>query len=386
MDLEARWSEPDELPVNVRVDGDPAETLLQMLGRLDICSKEYWVSQYDHEVQGGSVVKPLCGAHHDGPSDAAVVRPILDSMRGVAVAHGICPAYSDIDSYHMTACAVDEAMRNLVSVGADPSRVAALDNFCWCDPVKTPANPDGDVKLAKLVRSAKALKDVCIAYGMPLVSGKDSMKNDYAIGDTRISIPPTLLVTAVGQLEDVNCAVTMDAKRPGDIVYVIGTTHPDLGASQYLSMLGRSGGAVPKLRQPEQTHDAYVWLHRAMKARLVASCHDLSDGGLAVALAETGFAGDLGLVVDLAAIPCVDVFSDAEALYSETPGRLLVTVAPASARAFEILMKHHVARIGQVSADRRLVINGRDGGTLIDIDIEQLKHAWQSPLSFKEVE
>ncbi|NLN62321.1 MAG: phosphoribosylformylglycinamidine synthase [Myxococcales bacterium] len=385
MELEANWTPSDESPVDARTDAPPDEVLLRMLGRLDICSKEYWVRQYDHEVLGGSVVKPLCGAHDDGPSDAAVMRPLLDSMRGVAVSHGICPTYSDIDTYHMTACAVDEAMRNLVCVGADPTRVAALDNFCWCDPVKSPTNPDGDYKLAQLVRSAKALKDVCITYRMPLVSGKDSMKNDYAIGDTRISIPPTLLVSAVGQLDDVRVAVTMDAKQAGDLVYIVGTTHCDMGATQYFSMLGRKGGQVPRLRDPEGTYESYVWLHRAIKSRLVASCHDLSDGGLAVAVAETAFAGDLGLSVNLADVPAEGISCCEELLYAETPGRLLVTVSPASAAAFETLMKPYATRVGLVTEARQVVMRGLDGEVLIDADIAELKRAWRTPLLFQEV-
>jgi phosphoribosylformylglycinamidine synthase subunit PurSL len=382
LQLEAEWQPPAILPLNVSVPREMGEVLGCMLGRLDICSKEYWVRQYDHEVQGGSVVKPLTGANNDGPSDAAVVRPVLESMRGVAVGHGICPRYSDFDSYEMAACAADEAMRNIVAVGANPDKVAALDNFCWCDPVVSKANPDGRHKLAQLVRANRALRDVCVAYGMPLVSGKDSMKNDYSIGSTRISIPPTLLVSAVGQLEDASRAVTMDAKKPGDLVYVIGTTYEDLGASQYLAQIECAGGNVPRLRDLEKTIDTYRWLHRAMRSGLVASCHDISDGGLGVAMAETAFAGDLGLVINLADLRVDNIDRDDFILFSETPGRFVVTVSRSSSKAFEIMLGDVAAKVGVVSADRQLVVSGRWGDVIIDVGIDELKAAWQKPLRF----
>jgi phosphoribosylformylglycinamidine synthase len=285
----------------------------------------------------------------------------------------------------MAACAADEAMRNVVAVGGDPDKVAALDNFCWCDPVVSKVNPDGRHKLAQLVRANRALYDVCVAYGMPLVSGKDSMKNDYSIGSTRISIPPTILVSAIGQLEDASRAVTMDAKRPEDVVYIVGRTHEDLGASHYFSSRGVRGGTVPRLRDPASTIESYRWLHRAMKSGLVASCHDLSDGGLGVALAETAFAGGLGMTIDLRNIPASRVSRDDYLLFSETPGRFVVTVPQSAAASFEILMGGAAARIGSVIADRRMVITGLGGDLVIDADVLALKDAWQAPLKFEEV-
>ncbi len=385
MKLEAEWKPAEQEQPNLNEPEDLGASLAAVLGRLDICSKEYWVRQYDHEVQGGSVVKPLTGAAADGPSDAAVVRPVIESMRAVAVGHGICPRYSDLDAYHMAACAADEAMRNIVAVGANPDRVAALDNFCWCDPVYSDANPDGKLKLAKLVRTNKALRDVCVAYGMPLVSGKDSMKNDYSIGSTRISIPPTLLVSAVGQVEDASKAVTMDAKHAGDLVYIVGVTNNDLGASQYLAEMKSQGGTAPILRDPEGTIESYRWLHRAMLGELVASCHDISDGGLGVALAETAFAGELGIMVNLSDVLREGVDRDDFLFFSETPGRFVVTVSPSTSSAFEILMGNAAARIGHVTADQRFVVSGLGGEVVLDVDIFELKAAWQRPLRFEEV-
>ena len=250
---------------------------VQMLSRLNICSKESVVRQYDHEVQAGSVIKPLVGAQNDGPSDAAIVRPILDSMEGVVVAHGICPRYSDIDTYHMTACAIDEAVRNAVAVGADPDHLAGLDNFCWCDPVKSAKTPDGEYKLAQLVRANMAIYDYTTAFGVPCISGKDSMKNDYSIGKTKISMPPTLLYSVIGKIKDVRKAVTMDAKRPQDLVYVIGETLDELGGSEWFAEHGAIGNKVPQV-DVKKAIKIYRALHKAIQAGLVASCHDCSDG------------------------------------------------------------------------------------------------------------
>ena len=194
-----------------------------------------------------SVIKPFVGEKADGPSDAAVVRPLYDRKEGLVVSHGIVPRYSDIDCYHMTACALDEAVRNAVAVGARPGTLAGLDNFCWPDPVESENTPDGQYKLAQLVRSNQALYDYCVAYALPLISGKDSMKNDYGRGKDKISVPPTLLFTVIGKIADVEKTITMDAKAAGDHVYVLGATRDELGASEYFRLLGVTGNAVPKV-------------------------------------------------------------------------------------------------------------------------------------------
>ncbi|MEA1971591.1 MAG: phosphoribosylformylglycinamidine synthase subunit PurS, partial [Thermodesulfobacteriota bacterium] len=228
MRLNAKWTLPQYEEPGFPEPDDMGQALKDMLSRLNICSKESVVRQYDHEVQGGSVIKPLVGVANDGPGDAAVIRPILDSFEGVVVSNGICPRYSDIDTYHMAACAIDEAVRNAIAVGGSLDRMAGIDNFCWCDPVESEKTPDGQYKLAQLVRANRALYDYTKAYGVPCISGKDSMKNDYIIGETKISIPPTLLFSTMGKIEDARKAVTMDAKKPGDLVYVLGETREEL--------------------------------------------------------------------------------------------------------------------------------------------------------------
>jgi phosphoribosylformylglycinamidine synthase subunit PurSL len=380
MQLNARWSPPAAAPTPALPAGDLTPLLLRVLGRLDVCSKESIVRQYDHEVQGASVVKPLVGARDDGPSDAAVFRPVLGSHRGLAIAHGLCPRYSDLDTAAMAACAVDEAVRSIVAVGGDPARIAGLDNFCWCDPLPAPNNPDAEHKLAQLVRAARALHDVAVTYGVPLISGKDSMKNDYVNGAQRLSIPPTLLFSAAGIVEDVRRAVTMDVKAPGDRVYLVGATREELGGSELLAELGLAGGRVPQLDAPA-AKAAYAALHRAIRSGWVRSAHDCSDGGLAVALAESAFAGGLGLELELGTLAAAEALSPAALLFSESPSRLVVTVAPAHAAAFEAALAGLPCHaLGHVTSGARLTARGPGGAPWLDASLAGLKEAWQRTL------
>jgi phosphoribosylformylglycinamidine synthase subunit PurSL len=382
MKLEAKWvppkhEEPD-LPEPVR----QGKALKAMLSRLNICSKEAVVRQYDHEVQGGSVVKPLVGQVNDGPSDAAVIRPLLDSFEGVVVANGICPRYSDIDAYCMAACAIDEAVRNAVAVGGTLDRLAGLDNFCWCDPVQSEKTPDGRYKLAQLVRANMAVCDYTKIYGVPCISGKDSMKNDYQIGKTKISIPPTLLFSVIGRIEDVRKAVTMDAKEEGHLVYVLGESFTELGGSEWFALHGVVGNHIPRV-DGRKARKLYEALSRAIREGLVASCHDCSDGGLGVALAETAFSGGLGMAVHLEEVPYFGIPRDDYILYSETQSRFVVTVAPAHRIPFEKMLKGNVlACVGKVLGDPVFHVAGLSGDTIIEEDIADLKEAWQKTLRF----
>ena len=382
MELEARWRRPRHPEPSFPPPEDLGEVLERMLSRLNICSKEWVVRQYDHEVQGGSVLKPLVGAACDGPSDAAVVRPLLESFEGVVVSHGICPRYGDIDTYWMTACALDEAIRNNVAVGGDPTRMVALDNFCWPDPVKSEKTPDGEYKLAQLVRACKALYDFTTAYSVPCISGKDSMKNDYIGGGVKISIPPTVLFSVLGKMDDVRRAVSMEAKRPQDLVYVLGVTYPELGGSEYFAMMGYVGNEVPQVRA-EESRELYLRLWKAIQEGLVASCHDCSDGGLGVALAEVAFSGSLGMEVDLREAPQEGVERDDYLLFSESQSRFVVTVRPEHRGAFEELMEGvPFSRIGVVREGRTFGVIGLEGRKVIEADIFRLKEAWQRPLRF----
>ena len=382
MEMIARWEQKTYAEPQLPAAPNLGAELKGLLGSLNICSKEYVVRQYDHEVQGTSIIKPLTGAANDGPSDSAVIRPVFDSFAGLVIAHGICPRYSDIDTYHMVACSMDEAVRNALSVGASLAVMAGLDNFCWCDPILSDKTPDGDYKLAQLVRANQALAHYARAYGVPCISGKDSMKNDYLVGNTKISIPPTLLFSVVARIDDVRKAVTMDAKKAGDLVYVLGTTYAELGASEYAVRYGAIGNTVPRVRENESL-PRYRALEEAMVQGLVASCHDCSDGGLGVALAETGFSGGLGLDIDLRRVPAQGLDRDDVLLFAESQSRFVVTVAPDKAAAFEQTMTDTGwARVGTVTAEPLFTATGLNGSRVMAENMADLKKSWQETLAF----
>lgn len=320
----------------------PNDILKALLASPTISSKEWIIRQYDHEVQGGSVLKPLVGVRNDGPGDAAVITPVLGSTRGIAIGCGINPLYGDLDPYAMAAAAIDEAVRNVVAVGADPERIALLDNFCW-------GNVNDPETLGSLVRACEACRDVAIAFGMPFISGKDSLNNEYRSGDRHIRIPGTLLISALGIVPDVRQCVSMDLKAAGNAMYLIGEA--------------RSGIAVDV---PLATR-LFRSLHQSIRAGLVRSCHDLSEGGLAVAAAEMAFAGEVGVDFEPAAQARVDLFA-------ESPTRWLVEIEPNRASAFEAIFDQlPFAKMGMTIAEKRLRI-----GADIDLPLADLKTSWQS--------
>lgn len=357
-------------------------TLTKIFGSLNVCSKEWIIRQYDHEVQAGSVVKPLVGVCCDGPSDAAVVRPDLKSQRGVVVSNGMNPYYGDFDPYWMAAAAIDEAVRNCVAVGADPSRIAILDNFCW-------GNTERPETLGSLVRAALGCKDVAIAFGTPFISGKDSLNNEFSYQDPAtgekktVAIPSSLLISAIGQVEDVRHCVTMDLKQAGNLLYLVGATRDEMGGSHYGLVNQLTGGRVPRvdLEQAPRIFDA---VHKAITGQLVRSCHDLSEGGLAVAMAEMAFAGGFGVDLNLAQYQSTCPISDpAVLLFSESTTRFLFEVEPQCAAAFEAAFAGlPVAKIGQVTTTKRVEAVGAQGEKLLSVDCAELKAAWQKPLAW----
>ncbi len=398
--LLAEWKRP-EYPEKVEVPypEDFEELLIKLLKSYNVCSKEYVVRQYDHEVQGGSVIKPLCGLEEDGPSDGAVLRYDLESLGGIVVAHGICPKFSDYDTYYMVANAIDEAVRNAVCVGADLEYMAGLDNFCWCDPVESEKTPDGKFKLAQLVRANKALFEYTTLYGIPLISGKDSMKNDYYMnlgldpkgenpygvgvilpeGSLKISVPPTLLFSVVAKIPDVRLAQTMEIKRANALIYLLGETKEELAGSEYFRLLNIKGGRVPKPKALLNKR-LYLRLRDAIWNGLIDSAHDLSDGGLGCALAEKCFSGGLGAYLDLSAIPFDGEKREDFLLFSESPGRILVTLPKEKQRDFE---EHFQGLpcywVGESLSEPELQIKGFSEKLLLKADIYKLKRAWKEP-------
>jgi phosphoribosylformylglycinamidine synthase len=348
------------------------DTLLAILSSYNVCSKEWIVRQYDHEVQGGTVIKPLVGVHDDGPGDAAVVLPVLGSPAGVAVGCGLNPRYGDLDPYAMAAAAIDEAVRNVVAVGADPARVALLDNFCW-------GNTDRPEVLGSLVRAAEACRDVAVAYAMPFISGKDSLKNEYQSGGRHVVIPPTLLISALGLVPDVRRCVTMDLKEPGHLLFLVGQTKDEMGGSHYHLVSGARGGTVPR-PDPALAPRLFRALHEAVRRGLVRACHDLSEGGLAAAVAEMVFAGGVG--ADVTGLEAVSPGQPDEVrLFSESTTRFLLEVAPADAEAVRACFAGlPLFPAGQTVAQPRLRIAGAGGQWVVWVPLADLKEAWQKPL------
>ncbi len=379
MQLKGAWAPVKGRDPDIPVPHDHVKLLKMMLRRLNICSKEEGiVRRYDHEVQGASIVKPFTGAMNDGPSDAAVIRPVFSSWEGLAVSHGICPRFSDIDTYAMVANAVDEAVRNAVAVGANPDYMAGLDNFCWA----MGYSPEDEVKYTGLlVRANKALYDITTAYKLPCISGKDSMRNEYRICDKKVSVPPTMMFSLIGKLPDARKAVTMDVKNEEDLVYILGATKQELGASEYFNEYKVTGVSVPQV-DPRSAIDRYRRVFKAIQQGLIESCHDCSDGGLGVTLAESSFAGNLGMEIDLARVPKIGTTRDDYLLYSETPSRLVVTVKTQNKVKFEqVLSGTPFANIGTVKGTK-LVVKGLTGKVIIDSPIADLKAAWQQTLRF----
>jgi phosphoribosylformylglycinamidine synthase len=352
-------------------DVGPTDVLLRILSSWNVCSKEWVIRQYDHEVQGGTVIKPLVGIANDGPGDAAVITPVLGSWKGLAVGCGINPRYGDLDPYAMAALAIDEAVRNVVAVGADPSRIALLDNFCW-------GNTDRPEVLASLVRAAEACRDVALAYRMPFISGKDSLNNEFHAQGRNMVIPPTLLISAMGIVPDVRRCVTMDLKEPGNVLWLVGTTREELGGSHYHLVMELEGGQVPVVDR-ELAPRIFARLHEAIGRGLVRSCHDLSEGGLSVALAEMAFAGGIG--ADITRLP--SEFGDDVQLFAESATRFVLEVPPANAATVEALFAGlPLHTIGQTVKEPRVRIAGSDGDWIVWASLDQLKQAWQKPLAW----
>ncbi len=365
----ASWTPALPKPADVPEKKSYGADLRRILSSWNVCSKEWIIRQYDHEVQGGSVVKPLTGAVDDGPGDAAVVRPVLSHYKGIAVSNGMNPRYGDLSPYDMAACAIDEALRNAVAVGGDPERTAILDNFSW----GSPENPEN---LGALVLAARACHDVAVAYGTPFISGKDSLNNEFRVGGKTLVIPHSLLISAISVVPDVRKCVTMDAKEEGNLVYLVGATRDELGGSHYLLVNGCGGGRVPKL-DPPAGRKVLAAVAGAIREGLLRACHDLSEGGLAAAAAEMAFAGGLGMRLEVP--PALE--RDDHALFSESPSRFLIEVRPADRARFEKAMAGvPCVGAGRMTGDGRFVALGRKGAVLIDESIADLKEAWQRPL------
>jgi phosphoribosylformylglycinamidine synthase len=387
-EFEAEWVPPEQRGLHepvVKCPTDFGSLLVDMLKRPNICSTEWITRQYDHEVQGTSVVKPLIGVDRDVNSDASVLRPVLRSNRGLAFAQALLPAYSAIDAYHMAACSIDEAVRRVLSVGGDWNHIGGVDNFCWPNiQFDAESNPDGKFKAAQLVRACWALRDICRAYGIPLLSGKDSMYVDGHLtgryGEThKVSALETLQFATISVVPDIARCVSMDIKMAGDLVYAVGPTRDELGGSEYYEHLGYVGLNVPRVHS-----ETFVSIYRAMSQAvakgLVASVHGVYRGGLGVHLAMVAIGGGLGMQVDLRKIPAEAVTRNDTVLFSESAGRFIVTVDPRCQVEFEdVFRAAPCACIGRVTAEPALKVDGLNGEALLGISVSELKAAWKAP-------
>jgi len=353
---------------------DLNEALCMALSHYNVASKESIIRIYDHEVQGTSVVKPLAGIATDGPSDAAVIRGRLDSKRGIAVSNGINVRFGMIDPFWMAASCIDEAIRQIIAVGGSLDSIALLDNFCW-------GNPDKPDRLGSLVRCAQGCYKAAVAFGTPFISGKDSLYNEYTHQGKSIAIPGTILISGMGIIADVGKSVTMDFKKAGNSIYMVGNTYDELGGSIYLENAGQLGANAPQVNF-KMASKIYQAVEKATKARLIASMHDCSEGGAAVTLAEMAFAGGLGATVLLKKFPYkAQQKREDIILFSESNSRLIMEVSAAHEKALVKIFKGiPFAKIGTVETSPELVVYGLKDQPVINARIDELKAIWQSSL------
>jgi len=361
---------------DVLVPRDLGQTLLRLLGQINVASKEWVIRQYDHEVKGGTVLKPLVGTKRDAPSDATVIQPLLDDNTGIAVAAGLAPRYALIDAYASAAAAIDEAIRNLIVVGGRLDRIALLDNFCAGD-------ASDERILYELLQAAKACRDAIRNYTTPFISGKDSLNNFFTSArDGKINIPTTLLVSSLTLVRDTRKTITSDFKQPRSRIYLVGETKRELGGSEYLRMHKKLGTRVPVVDM-KRARKRYRKIERAIRAGLVLSAHDLSDGGLGVAIAEMCLGGEMGARVHLGAVPVAEPVKRGDyLLFSESQSRILVEVQESDATEFESILKGDVyAQIGETAAEPRLVLDEDGRRTIATASVNEIRAAWTQGLT-----
>ena len=368
----AVWSRPGYKESENKGKENFTRNLLRILSSWNVCSKEWIIRQYDHEVQGQSVLKPLVGIKNDGPGDASIIRPKFDSKKGIIISNGINPRFGFIDPYRMAGSCIDEALRQVIAVGGSLKKTALLDNFCW-------GNTDKPDRMGSLVRASFGCYDIAKAYGVPFISGKDSLNNEYSVHGESIAIPGTLLISAISVMNDVTKAVTMDLKEKGDLIYIIGETKNEMGGSHYNLINNCVGNNAPAVDAKEGLK-IFNRLSETSKLGLLRACHDLSEGGMAAALAEMAFSGGLGVDAELRDAPC-EIKKDRVVLFSESNTRFIAEIRKTDKKVFEDLMKGiSIGLIGEVSGKKALRVYGAGGKKIIDVGIDKLKEAWQKPL------
>ncbi len=380
----AEWSTPYHKEPIIPTDLNYNDILIKLMSSLNICSREKIIRQFDHEVKGKTVLKSLMGKSGKAPQDAAVMRIDFESYEGIAVSNGIIPRYGDIDPYEMSAGAFDEAIRQIISIGGQLPNLSendevfwsVNDNFCVPDSEYHPKhNKDGKQKLAKLVQMCEALYDMSTFYDIPMTSGKDSMKNDFKREGVKISVPPTILYSMTAKIDNIKNIISSDFKMEGDLIYQLGETYDELGASEFYQLFDAIGNNVPKVRK-EKAKDLYLKIAQANKLNLIESSHDLSDGGLTIALVESTFAQNFGVNIS------IDNFNNSlpVILFSESHSRFVVSIKPINKKAFEKHFSERFTFLGVVTKEPMINIKAK-GKSIINIEQNLLLEAWENGLS-----
>jgi phosphoribosylformylglycinamidine synthase len=357
-----------------------SKVLKKALADLNVCSKEWIIRQYDHEVLGQTIVKPLQGNNIEisGPGDAAVIFPhavIKGTKKGIVLSNGLNPAYGKINTYKMASSAIEEALRNAVCVGGNIEKLAILDNFCW-------GNPNKPEILGSLVHSAIACYDMSKAFSVPFISGKDSLHNEYSIGAKKFSIPPSLLISAVGIIENITNTVTMPFKENGNKIYVLGITRNELGGSIISKIKNIKSGIVPNV-YPKESMPIMKCIYKAISKGLIETCHDSSEGGLAVAISEMSFAAGKGASINVDSIKTTDNMSVAETLFSESNGRFIVEVNPNNENKFKEIFKGlSVSEIGYITDDDFILFESQKRKIQFKEKLTNLLNAWKHTINW----
>jgi phosphoribosylformylglycinamidine synthase len=368
LNLKGTWNTPVWQALPVLDETAAGADLKQVLGDFAIVSREPVIREYDHEVQGNTVLKPLAGATGDAPQDGSVIR--LDgSSRLIALGLSLLPEWGKTDPYAMGLACMDECVRSLVICGANPDKIAVLDNYCM-------GNPHDPVELGGLVESARALAEAAVAYGTPFVSGKDSFYNYFQTEDGPVSIPVTALISGMGIVEDSSHVTGASLRSDDSVLVLVGAATSDLGGSVYARQKGLKNLKVP-VCDPVAAMALYRCAHEAIKEGLVLSAHDVSEGGLAVTLAEMAFSMKAGIEADLARdLPAM------VQLFSESPARFVLEIPAEDLESVqEIFAGQPCAVLGSTTGEHRRLVVRQGAGLILDEPLVDLKAIWQGGLA-----
>ncbi|MEM4261638.1 MAG: phosphoribosylformylglycinamidine synthase subunit PurL [Candidatus Diapherotrites archaeon] len=377
--MKAKWLQKKEKEISMKEPKNLQKILLNVLAMPNIASKEKTVRSYDHEVRGCTIGKPFVGPNNDGPADAGIITPIIGEKKGIVVANGINPNYSDFDPYWMACSSIDEAIRNAIAVGANFEKIALLDNFCW-------GNPKKEKVLGELVRACLGCADYCKNLNLPFISGKDSLYNEYKTRKKTIEIPGTLLISSIGIIEDSRKKISMPFKKPDNSIYLIGLTFSELGGSQYSKLMKEKKGKVPKV-DFETAKKIFTTISKIMteqesEDKTIMACHDCSEGGLITTIAEMSIASNIGCKINLSKVPTGEKIERNDIiLFSESNTRFIVEVSTTKKQEFEEKTKEiPKAEIGQTIKEPKVEVYGIKENKIIEVSTEELKKAWKKTL------